>query len=42
LPVKKGWQAEQISTEKLSPFVDAVSITLPQEAQVTLVLKYFG
>jgi hypothetical protein len=36
-PVKKGWQAEQISTEKVSPLVEAVSITLPQ-AQTILVL----
>ena len=40
LPVKKGWQDEQIST-LISLIVERVSITLPQ-AQVILVISYFG
>ena len=40
LPVKKGWQDEQISTF-MSFIVERVSITLPQ-AQVILVISYFG
>jgi hypothetical protein len=40
LPVKKGWQAEQIST-LMSFTVERVSITFPQ-AQVIVVSSYLG
>ena len=40
LPVKKGWQAEQISTVIFFA-VDRVSITFPQ-AQVIVVSSYLG
>ena len=40
LPVKKGWQAEQIST-LMSLTVERVSITFPQ-TQVILVISYLG
>jgi hypothetical protein len=40
LPVKKGWQAEQISTFMFF-VVERVSITFPQ-AQVIFVISYFG
>jgi len=40
LPVKKGWQREQISTFR-SPIVDRVSKELPQ-MQVMIVRLYVG
>ena len=40
LPVKKGWQAEQIST-LMSLVVERVSMTFPQ-AQVIFVISYLG
>src|SRR5512138_998729 len=40
LPVKYGWQAEQMST-RISGFVDRVSNLFPH-AQVTRTLWYFG
>jgi len=40
LPVKKGWQAEQIST-LMSLVVERVSITFPH-AQVIFVISYLG
>jgi hypothetical protein len=40
LPVKKGWQAEQIST-LMSLMVERVSIIFPQ-AQVIFVISYLG
>jgi hypothetical protein len=40
LPVKKGWQAEQISVW-ISAWVDRVSKVLPQ-AQITVAVAYSG